>query len=173
MEGKEFFTAFLVGASLLGWALLFRTLFAAREGVGWILKAALVGGMALIATQKVLLGIHRDQQDVTTGSLIAAGIAVALTPKRRRYISARVKRKVIANYERKTGRKYNSRQMDLDHVWPFSKGGSNTVDNLRVISRVENRRKGARKPRLKDWLKRWERTMPKSGAKARRWRLRM
>lgn len=62
-----------------------------------------------------------------------------------------MKRKVITDYERKTGKKYNSREVEIDQ-WAFSRGGSNTADNLRVISKAENRRKGKKKPRLKDWL---------------------
>jgi hypothetical protein len=36
----------------------------------------------------------------------------------------------------------------VDHVWLYSRGGSNTVDNLRgLFSRTENLRKIAERPR--------------------------
>jgi 5-methylcytosine-specific restriction endonuclease McrA len=44
------------------------------------------------------------------------------------------------------------RKHHIDHIWPHSAGGSNTVDNLRVIPKKKNLRKGAKKPKLKDLL---------------------
>ena len=44
------------------------------------------------------------------------------------------------------GRRYSGRDMDIDHIWPYSRGGSNTEDNLRVVERSRNRRKGAKRP---------------------------
>ena len=35
-------------------------------------------------------------------------------------------------------------QAEVDHIQPKSKGGSNSNDNLRVISKEENLRKGIR-----------------------------
>jgi len=34
--------------------------------------------------------------------------------------------------------------MEIDHIRPISKGGSNKPDNLRVVKRSTNRRKGAK-----------------------------
>jgi 5-methylcytosine-specific restriction endonuclease McrA len=34
---------------------------------------------------------------------------------------------------------------EVDHKVPLSRGGSNTKSNLRVVSRTENRRKGAKR----------------------------
>jgi 5-methylcytosine-specific restriction endonuclease McrA len=48
------------------------------------------------------------------------------------------------------GEKYDSRKHHIDHVWPFSGGGSHTVDNLRVIERRKNLRKGAKRPRIRE-----------------------
>ena len=63
-----------------------------------------------------------------------------------RRIPNKVRRRVIANYERKKGIKYSSRTHELDHKVPFSKGGGHTVDNLRVIEKSKNRSKGAKLP---------------------------
>ncbi len=71
----------------------------------------------------------------------------AISSKRHpRYIPRSVRRKVIKRFESATGQKYNSRDLEIDHVVPFSKGGSSTEDNLRVIPRRENRAKGAKSP---------------------------
>lgn len=35
-------------------------------------------------------------------------------------------------------------ELTLDHIWPYSKGGRDTVENLRVLCRSCNSRKGAR-----------------------------
>jgi len=77
---------------------------------------------------------------------IAAGAtALAMRPRRSRYIPAAERRKVIAEYER-TGRKYSSKRYHLHHEVPFARGGSNTADNLRVIDKPENLRRGAKSP---------------------------
>jgi 5-methylcytosine-specific restriction endonuclease McrA len=66
--------------------------------------------------------------------------------KRPRYIPSATRRAVIARDLK--DEKYASRKHNIDHVWPFSKGGSNTVDNLRVIEKRKNLRKGAERPRM-------------------------
>ncbi len=87
---------------------------------------------------------------------IAIGLAVAgffvvladrTIPRRRsRHVPRIERRKAIARFERGTGERYDPRLYDIDHVVPFSRGGSNTADNLRVVSRSKNRSKGARSP---------------------------
>jgi 5-methylcytosine-specific restriction endonuclease McrA len=63
-----------------------------------------------------------------------------------------VKRTLIARDMR--GTDYNSDAYHIDHILPHSRGGSNTMDNLRILSKSENLRKGARKPKLRDWYER-------------------
>ena len=141
-----------VGAGVLGWVLLFRILFAAREGIRWGIQALVFGVLAYVFVTGILLSMHLNRQQAGMGGIGGAVIAVAATPKRSRYLPAHVKRRVIAKYERNTGKLYNSRDVEIDHRWPFSRGGSSTVDNLRVINKADNRRKGARKPTLRDWF---------------------
>ena len=45
---------------------------------------------------------------------------------------------------------WDPKKHHVDHVWPFSRGGSHTTDNLRVIEKKKNLRKGAKLPRLRD-----------------------
>ena len=68
--------------------------------------------------------------------------------KRSRYVSRATKRAVIARDLK--GEKYNPKKHHIDHVWPFARGGSHTADNLRVIEKQENLRKGAKRPKMGD-----------------------
>lgn len=69
-----------------------------------------------------------------------------IRPKKGRSMPAKVRRRVIARWEISTGKKFNSQTHEIDHVIPFSKGGNETEDNLRVIERKKNRSKGAKSP---------------------------
>src|ERR1039457_6110967 len=68
--------------------------------------------------------------------------------KRSRYIEKATKRAVIARDLK--GEQYDSKTHHIDHVWPHSKGGSQTSDNLRVIPKKKNLQKGAKRPGLRD-----------------------
>ncbi|MGH6887636.1 MAG: HNH endonuclease [Rhizomicrobium sp.] len=69
-------------------------------------------------------------------------------PRRKRTIPKHIREAVIA---RDLGRKaFDPSKHHIDHIWPFSRGGSHTTDNLRVIHRKQNLRKGAKRPRLWD-----------------------
>jgi len=68
--------------------------------------------------------------------------------KRSRYVSKATKRAVIARDLK--GEKFDPKRHHVDHVWPFSRGGSHTTDNLRVIEKEKNLQKGAKRPRLRD-----------------------
>ena len=48
------------------------------------------------------------------------------------------------------GEKFDPKKHHVDHVWPFSRGGSHTADNLRVIEKKKNLRKGAKRPRMQE-----------------------
>ena len=150
LNGNETIDFIIVAASILGWALVFRTIWAAREGIIWLIKAVLMGAFGFIAAQAVLTTMHREHREIMIGSYAGMGIAVACTPKRSRYVQASVRRKVLARDLK--GVRYDSRKHHIDHIWPHARGGSNTSDNLRVISKKDNLKKGARKPGLRDWL---------------------
>ena len=77
-------------------------------------------------------------------------IALIFVPKRSRHIPAHVKRAVIARDFKGREHEYDPKKYDLDHKWPFARGGSHTVDNLRAMERNKNRRKGKRRPGLLD-----------------------
>lgn len=100
----------------------------------YLLVASLLSHAGWTETQATIVGI-------------GAGLIVDLSSgKRTRYIPKVVKRKVIARFESRTGEKFSRRIHEIHHVVPFSKGGSNTEDNLQVLRRKENRAKGAKSP---------------------------
>jgi hypothetical protein len=64
-------------------------------------------------------------------------------PRRSRYISARAKRQAIAKWEKETGQTFNRRLHELDHILAHSRGRGNAEGNIRVLTRKQNRSKGA------------------------------
>lgn len=92
------------------------------------------------------------QESVVFGALlgIAAGFVFVRPPDRNRRIPAGVRRAVIARDLK--GVPFDPKIHHLDHIVPFSKGGDNSVENLRVVSKTENLRRGASMPKLKDLL---------------------
>ena len=87
------------------------------------------------------------QEQVVAGFVALVFFTKFQSRKRSRYISKSVKRAVIA---RDLQEEYDSAKHHIDHVWPFSKGGSHTTDNLRVIEKKKNLKKGAKRPRMRD-----------------------
>ena len=86
-----------------------------------------------------------------SGLIFLAGGIVSLRKRRRarkRTIPLRVRQAVKARDLGNTP--FDPDKHHIDHIWPFSRGGSHTPDNLRVIAKKENLRKGAKRPRLHD-----------------------
>ena len=117
-----------------------------RESIRFRLRVVIVAEAAyLLVTLCLTQAGWSGPQAVVCG--VFAGLVVGLLQRgRTRYIPRSERRKAIARFEYKTGRKYNPRVHDLDHVVPFSRGGNSTADNLRVIERRTNRAKGSRSP---------------------------
>lgn len=100
----------------------------------------------------LLTGYIAAQQGLKAPQAVGLAVLVTLAasavfPKRKRsrYVRAAERRKVIAQHEL-SGKKFRKGKDELDHEIPVSRGGSSTADNLRVVSRKENRRKGAKSP---------------------------
>jgi hypothetical protein len=127
--------AFMFGLSL------FRRRVAIGQQIGWLLR---VVGFYL-ATIIVAAKYMPPMEAFLLGMVVGFVVANRTRPRRSRYVSRAARRKVIARFER-TGRRYNSREYEIDHVVPHSKGGTSTADNLKVIPRARNRTKGAKSP---------------------------
>lgn len=135
-----FFTVFYV----------IRVMYAVREGIEWFFRSLLVGIVVGVVAMVVLQATKVPKTDLWIWGTLAGFASMAFTPKRSRYIPAEIKKQVITRDLK--GKKYNPKKQHVDHIWPHCKGGSNTPDNLRVIEKKRNLKKGARKPGLKDWL---------------------
>jgi hypothetical protein len=117
-----------------------------RESIRFRLRLVILGEVAYLLVAVLLVEAGWSTLSALLCGLLAGLLAVSLQGRRKRYIPRSERRKTIARFEYKTGRKYDRRTHELDHVIPFSKGGSNTADNLRVSDRASNRAKGARSP---------------------------
>jgi len=86
-----------------------------------------------------------------------AGIACAWLlvkpPVETRRIPKAIRRQVIARDLTRKGSKWDPTKHHIDHVIPFSRGGDNSLRNLRVIEQQRNLRKGGRIPGLLDFLR--------------------
>jgi hypothetical protein len=125
---------------------LFLALYPRRKNAAHNLRHYLVVGVFGYIAYRVA---QSDPRYLEAAPIIGIAVAIAIyamRPKRGRSIPKAVRRKTIADWEKKTGKKFNPRKHEIDHVVPFSKGGSHTDDNLRVLEQGRNRSKGAQNP---------------------------
>lgn len=94
----------------------------------------------------------------SSGNAVAALLLIALailvlggSRRRSRYIPTRVKRQALAKFfldhyshAERARKPLRLKDYEFDHIVPFSRGGCNEIDNIRVIPKKENRRKGNR-----------------------------
>lgn len=143
---------FVVGAVVcLYWL---RALRLAREGARLFLRSilkAIVLFAALIAVFTAMrpqTGLQPSQEQVIAGFVALVFFGRLQGKKRSRYIPKATRRAVIERDLK--GEKFDPEKHHVDHVWPFSRGGSHTTDNLRVIEKKRNLRKGAKRPRMRE-----------------------
>lgn len=117
-----------------------------REAIRLALRRLLLVALAYLGVVAYLSQTGWGASQTIIAGVLTGLVVDSFIPRRTRYIPGTVKRRAIARWEQQTGQKFNPRVHELDHVIPFSKGGSNTADNLRVVTRRENRSKGAKSP---------------------------
>jgi len=131
-----------------------RALRLARDGARRFLRkiafsilvfVAIMVGFAAVRLQS---NLQPKQEQLVAGIIAFLFLCKAEKRKRSRHISKAVRRAVIKRDLK--GEKFDPQKHHIDHVWPFSKGGSHTEDNLRVLDKKKNLQKGARKPRLRE-----------------------
>jgi 5-methylcytosine-specific restriction endonuclease McrA len=73
--------------------------------------------------------------------------------KRTRYVPKKSKdlawAKFVQDFYRdpaNRGKHPRRKDYELDHIYPHSKGGSNRANNIQVLSKKKNRKKGAKMP---------------------------
>jgi hypothetical protein len=133
----------IVGA--VGFALLM-SISRRREYYAYKFKLILSMEIAYLAGVFISAYLGRREFEPILWGLLAAFVVFIRTKPRSRHISATVRRKKEAEFVLKTGKKYNRKKHELDHEVAFSKGGSHTEDNIRVVEKGKNRSKGAKSP---------------------------
>lgn len=123
-----------------------------RDVIRYRLRSLVVYLVCVFLGVTILLRSGRSVQDALIFSVPAA-IVVALLlvrrPPNQRRIPTKIRRAVIARDLK--GERFDPRVHEVDHIVPFSRGGDHSEDNLRVISRSENRSRGAKMPKFRDF----------------------
>lgn len=131
-----------------------RALRLAREGALLFIRNLLRGIIVFCLLMAVLNAVRLQTNWNPPQEEIAAGFVALIIfgsfqgRKRSRYIPKSVRRAVIARDL--NGEAFDPEKHHIDHVWPFSRGGSHTTDNLRVLDKKRNLRKGAKRPRMRE-----------------------
>ncbi len=132
----------------------FRALRLAREGARLFLlnitKAFFLFLGALFLLTSLRVQLEPKQMQLASGAISFIFFVRWQNTKRSRYIPKATKRAVIKRYVEETGEEYDPERHHIDHRWPHSRGGSNTEDNLRVIEKGKNLKKGAKRPKLRE-----------------------
>lgn len=101
------------------------------------------GRLTFEGAKEAGLGLPRERFDAAVRQLEGSPHRHAIERRGRRYIAADVRRAVFDRD--KTCRSCGAdHDLSLDHIIPYSRGGPDTVDNLQVLCRPCNSRKGAR-----------------------------
>jgi hypothetical protein len=132
-----------------------RALRLAWEGARLFLRNLMMAVMLFFALLAVLPAFELRTHMTSPQEKVLAGFVAVFwfgtlrrRKKRSRHISKATRRAVIDRDLK--GEKFDPKKHHVDHVWPFSKGGSHTTDNLRVIEKKKNLQKGAKRPRLRE-----------------------
>jgi hypothetical protein len=143
MNTDQFALLFFVAFS----ALLFISLRRRREALRHSAKKFIAQVIATVAAGIfMLIATDGNTRAATICSFLAFVVVDLSFPERKRRIPAKVRRRVIARHELETGDKFNPQKDEIDHLVPFSRGGSSTFDNLKVISKKQNREKADKSP---------------------------
>jgi|SRR5271157_3368413 len=131
-----------------------RALRLAREGSRLFLRNLLKAVILFCVLMIILTAVRPKTHYQPSQEHVIAGVGSLILfvrwqrQERSRYIPKSTRRAVIARDLK--GEKFDPEKHHIDHVWPFSRGGSHTVDNLRVIEKKRNLRKGAKRPRMRE-----------------------
>jgi hypothetical protein len=126
--------------------MLFLSLYRRREALGGKLRAVFLGFAGFFLTVTILKQYTADGIKILLAGLLAEVLIINyFRPRRSRYVARSEKRKAIARFER-SGKRYDPKKHHIDHVVPYSRGGSSKADNLRVLEKERNLAKSDRSP---------------------------
>ena len=140
---------------ILGWY-VYQIASRKRKAVWFKTKRLIVSLVCYLAAVYILAQQKLPPLEVVLFGTMA-GIACAWLlvkpPVERRRIPKALRRQVIARDLTSKGVKWDPAKHHIDHQVPFSRGGDNSLRNLRVIEKQRNLRKGGRMPSLLDFLR--------------------
>jgi HNH endonuclease len=119
-------------------------LWLAREGLRHRLSNLLPAMVAYVAAMAYFGQQHYPIWFVLVAVAIGLVVFQLTATKRSRRTPAQHRRIAISRGYK--GKPYNSSKHHIDHIVPFSRGGSHSADNLRVIPKKQNLSKGRKRP---------------------------
>lgn len=145
----------VIGFAIFAWY-LYQVGSRKKELLRFRAKRALLSIAVYLATVALLIkqGLP-PLEAVVLGLLVGmgAGWLLLTPPKDTRRIPTAVRRAVIARDLTSKGLKWDPMKYHIDHIVPFSRGGDNSMRNLRVVEKRRNLRKGSTMPGLVDFLR--------------------
>jgi len=140
----------ILGAGVFMAVYWLRALRLAREGARMLLNNVATALGAGLMTYVVLNGAHEPRErSVGIAECVTLGSFFMFQKKKRSRHIPKATRLAVIERDLK-GEQFDRQKHQVDHIWPFSRGGSHTADNLRVVAKEANLRKGAKKPGLRE-----------------------
>ena len=152
---NDLFIVAVIGGGILAWY-LYQII--SRKQV-WIRFKIVRAGVALVVYALGVSILVQQQLPPLEAALISglAGLGGAWllvrAPRGGGRIPQAIRRQVIARDLTSKGLKWNPRKYHIDHIVPVSRGGDNSIRNLRVIEKQRNLRKGDKMPGFRDLLR--------------------
>jgi HNH endonuclease len=146
----------LVGVGILGWY-VYQIASRKKQWIRYKTKRMLVFLIVYVTGVYVLAQQRLPSLEVGVVSALAglgSSWLLVAPPKGGRRIPKDIRRQVIARDLTSKGLDWDPAKYHIDHIVPFSRGGDNSLRNLRVVQKGENLRKGGKMPSFWEFLKR-------------------
>jgi hypothetical protein len=117
-----------------------------REAILHKLRAGIIAESIYLGVAFIMLKSGQPPLTSILAGMVPALIVTNRLRPRSRHTPVHVKRVARAKFELETGQKFDPKKHEYDHDVPFSRGGSHTVDNVRVVEKKMNRSKGNAPP---------------------------
>ena len=145
----------IIGAGILAWY-VYQVASRKQELIRFKIKRGGVG----VVLYAVGVSILREQRLPPLEVALISGLAglggawlLVRPPKGGGRIPMAIRRQVIARDLTSKGLKWNPKKYHIDHIVPVSRGGDNSLRNLRVVEKERNLRKGDKMPGFRDLLR--------------------